>query len=227
MKFCFDKGTGEDYDLWTDVNAQLLDDLRQIAAGKVNENELAVYLRALCEHLTERETNTVGPDEGEGSCNAERGLFLQFADPDFLTPDDRVDFIYRPTYIAASVMMTAFYRFRSFRTPEFTGILRGVLNAAMERDFTGAGYLRIPGLLDALEIFAEGDSYRFIREYGEAYREFARKLSEAVAFLNDRICTGEIRNPWLDDDYIDRGIRVRDRIDSSLGNNGGSRGSKQ
>ena len=57
----------------------------------------------------------------------------------------------------------------------------------------------------------------FIGEYPEIAPEFARKLSGAVTFLNDRICTGETKNPWLDDDYIDRGLKVRDKINRSLG----------
>ena len=216
MTFRFEKGTGKDYDLWTEGNAQLIDDLREIGAGNVPENELAVYIGALCEQLTER--NTGGTDAGEEGAEAERGLFLQFADPESLTPDDMVDYVYRPTYIAAAILMTAYYRFDTFRTPEYAGILRRVLSAAVEREFTGAGYLRIPGLLDTLEIFSEGDTFRFIRKYAGVNPGFTRKLSDAVTYLCDRICTGEIRNPWLDDDYIDRGLRVRDKINRSLGN---------
>ena len=215
MTFRFEKGTGKDYDLWNDGNAQLLGDLREIGAGNVPEKELEAYIKALCGLLTER--NTGGADAGGEGAESERGLFLQFADPESLTPDDMVDYVYRPTYIAAAILMTAYYRFDTFRTPAYAGILRRVLSAAVEREFTGAGYLRIPGLLDSLEIFAEGDSYKFIAEYSEVAPEFARKLSGAVTFLNDRICTGETKNPWLDDDYIDRGLKVRDKINRSLG----------
>ena len=218
MTFRFEKGTGKDYDLWTDVNAQLIDDLREIGAGNVPENELAVYIGSLCEQLTDRRTDTGGTENGGKSFQAERGLFLQFADPESLTPDDKVDYIYKPTYIAAAILMTAYYRFSAFRTPEYAGILNRVLSAAVEREFTGAGYLRIPGLLDTLEIFSEGDTFRFIRKYAGVNPGFTRKLSDAVTYLCDRICTGEIRNPWLDDDYIDRGLRVRDKINRSLGN---------
>ena len=218
MTFRFEKGTGKDYDLWNDGNAQLLGDLREIGAGNVPENELAVYIGALCEQLTDRRTDTGGTENGGESFQAERGLFLQFADPESLTPDDKVDYIYKPTYIAAAILMTAYYRFSAFRTPEYAGILNRVLSAAVEREFTGAGYLRIPGLLDTLEIFSEGDTFRFIRKYAGVNPGFTRKLSDAVTYLCDRICTGEIRNPWLDDDYIDRGLRVRDKINRSLGN---------
>lgn len=218
MTFRFEKGTGKDYDLWTEGNAQLIDDLREIGAGNVPENELAVYIGALCEQLTDRRTDTGGTENGGESFQAERGLFLQFADPESLTPDDKVDYIYKPTYIAAAILMTAYYRFSAFRTPEYAGILNRVLSAAVEREFTGAGYLRIPGLLDTLEIFSEGDTFRFIRKYAGVNPGFTRKLSDAVTYLCDRICTGEIRNPWLDDDYIDRGLRVRDKINRSLGN---------
>ena len=217
MTFRFEKGTGKDYDLWTEGNAQLIDDLREIGAGNVPENELAVYIGALCEQLTDR-TDAGGTENGGESFQAERGLFLQFADPESLTPDDKVDYIYKPTYIAAAILMTAYYRFSAFRTPEYAGILNRVLSAAVEREFTGAGYLRIPGLLDTLEIFSEGDTFRFIRKYAGVNPGFTRKLSDAVTYLCDRICTGEIRNPWLDDDYIDRGLRVRDKINRSLGN---------
>ena len=169
-------------------------------------------------HRPVQQQYTGGTENGGESFQAERGLFLQFADPESLTPDDKVDYIYKPTYIAAAILMTAYYRFDTFRTPEYAGILNRVLSAAVEREFTGAGYLRIPGLLDTLEIFSEGDTFRFIRKYAGVNPGFTRKLSDAVTYLCDRICTGEIRNPWLDDDYIDRGLRVRDKINRSLGN---------
>ena len=200
MAFEFETGTGEDFELWEDTGARLLDDLREIAAGKMPESELEEYLQSLCGQLTE-----AGSTYGTA-------LYLQFTEPDSLTPDDTVDFVYRPTYIAAAILMTAYYRFESFRTPAYAGILCGVLNAAMEREFTGAGYLRIPGLIDTLEIFAEGDTYKFIRKYPDVNPLFAEKLDEAVTILNDKICTGKIRNPWLDDDYVERGLEVRAKI---------------
>ena len=54
MTFRFEKGTGKDYDLWTEGNAQLIDDLREIGAGNVPENELAVYIGANSLRIEER-----------------------------------------------------------------------------------------------------------------------------------------------------------------------------
>ncbi|MDR9824165.1 hypothetical protein RCJ22_00925, partial [Vibrio sp. FNV 38] len=88
MTFRFEKGTGKDYDLWTDVNAQLLDDLKEIGAGNVPESELGDYLRVLCEQLAERKLDTGGTGSLGDSDRTERGLFLQFIDPESLTPDD-------------------------------------------------------------------------------------------------------------------------------------------
>ena len=97
-----------------------------------------------------------------------------YDNPASMPADARVDFVYILTYIAATVMMTAACRYRSIRNDnKFRKTLCAFLNAAIGRDFKGAGYEDYTGLLDTLRIFAVGDTVRFIEEYPEINEAFA------------------------------------------------------
>lgn len=127
--------------------------------------------------------------------------------------DARVDFVYVPTYIAATMMMTAMCRYENIRSDEnFKSILHKVLNAAIGRNFLGAGYDNEEGLMDTLEIFAAGDTFKFIKQFPELNRKFTRQLVQAVTFLETSICTGRVVNSWSGKPYIERENRVMDMI---------------
>lgn len=140
-------------------------------------------------------------------------LFLMYDNPSGMDSDARVDFVYTPTYIAATIMMTAACRYPFIREDEqFRNTLRAVLNASMGRDFMGAGYDDYSGLLDTLHIFATGDTVRFIEEYPEINEAFALKVRSAVTFVQTDICSGKVTDSWSGMDYSERGKQVLEML---------------
>lgn len=199
MKFEFKKGYGVDISVWSKTNKKLEQDLMELVKTDVPETEVTAYLEDMFQVLECIEN---------GKCD--EMLFLMYDAPNTMPADARVDFVYRPTYLAATIMMTAYCRYNNLRTDKtFTTILRKVLNACLGRGFLGAGYESTEGLLDTLHIFAEGDTMRFIENYSEVNEKFSKKLLEAITHLETEICTGKVKNAWTGEDmYSKRGNEI-------------------
>lgn len=206
MKFDFNKGNSADINTWVKSNEKLEQNLLELAGGEVSESEVITYLGALCESLEVIENGKLG-----------EMLFLKYDDPNTMPPDARVDFVYRPTYLAATIMMTAYCRYSVFRKDIlFTGILKKVLNATLGRGFAGAYYESIEGLMDTLQIFAEGDVIRFIESYPDVNACFTRQLNETITYLETKICTGKVIDAWArKDTYSERGKEIMSMFQNS------------
>ena len=62
-------------------------------------------------------------------------LFLMIDDPSSICADERVQFVYIPTYLAATIMMTAVNRYESIaRNGKFLYALKSILDAILGRD---------------------------------------------------------------------------------------------
>ena len=81
---------------WYRINVKLENDLRKLATGQVAEEEVKEYIANM-----ERELRPIE----NGRC--QEMLFLMYDNPASMPADARVDFVYIPTYIAATMMMTA------------------------------------------------------------------------------------------------------------------------
>lgn len=203
MKFEFNKGNGVDIDTWMESNFKLEQDLLELARGNVKEQEVLTYLTALCGSLEVIENGKLG-----------EMLFLKYDEPNTMPADARVDFVYRPTYLAATIMMTAYCRYDAVRTDKvFVDTLRKVLNATLGRGFAGAGYESTEGLLDTLYIFAEGSAVHFIEVYPEINEHFTKQLNEAITYLQTQICAGKVINAWAGKDtYSKRGKEIMEML---------------
>ena len=198
MKFEFEFEKKVDIGVWSAIIYKLEQDLKEFANGNVKEEDAVVYVKDLCATLEKI---------GNGICH--EMLFLRFDDPATMPADARVGFVYRPTYIAATIMMTAFCTYESIRCDnKIKEVLHKVLNATMGRNFLGAGYDDILGLLDTLQTFFEGSTVLFVEQYPEINEEFAAKIAESITFLETSICTGEIKDAWGPCDYSERGKQI-------------------
>lgn len=148
MKFQFVAPDSVDFSEWGKCSKRLEEALMELSAETPSEENVRIYLSELVHALRPIQTHS------------EPMLFLMYDDPAAMPSDARVDFVYRPTYLAAAILMTAMHRFpalwedTSLRKPAYA-----VLTAAMGRNFMGSGYEEIDGFLDTLEIFATGDSF--------------------------------------------------------------------
>lgn len=119
--------------------------------------------------------------------------FIGLADPASMPSDARVDFFYRPTYIATAFMMKAVLLYPSLMNEatfldselDFTvETVKETLAACMlgctGRGFDGAGILR---LADCMRIFQEAGADEFLEKYPDMCPEFAELYNEKKIFL--------------------------------------------
>jgi hypothetical protein len=198
MKFEFTTTSTPNTTVWYESNARLEQNLKELVNGTVSEDEVRTYCLDMFNSL-----RTVNNE------NCKEMLFLMYDEPASMPADARVEYVYRPTYLAATIMMTAMNRFISLaKDNTFRNRLNAILEAATARKFRGAGYNEYVGFMDALEIFATGDTVEFIRKYPDINEHFVSEINDALGLLEKEICTGKIRNMWSGDDYIDRGKKV-------------------
>ena len=206
MKFEFKKGYEVGISVWNKTNEKMEQDLLELVKTDVPEAEVAAYLQDMFQTLECIEN---------GKCD--EMLFLMYDAPNTMPADARVDFVYRPTYLAATIMMTAYCRYNNLRSEKnFTTILSKVLNACLGRGFVGAGYESTSGLLDTLHVFAKGDTMRFIENYAEVNEKFVEQLNKAITHLETEICSGKVKNSWTGEDtYSKRGKEILAMIQNS------------
>lgn len=207
MKFEFITTNAVDTDAWNACTEKLEKDLHELVGGKISEEEAATYLLDMI-----RELRPVQRMELHAADKSEDGngmLFLMYDDPASMPADARVEYVYKPTYIAATILMTALNRYSSIASDAMIqNVTRDVLNAALGRNFVGAGYDEYVGLIDTLRIFMQGDTAAFLKKYRNVNEVFACRLEETFSFLETEICTGKIKDAWSGKDYSEKGKEV-------------------
>lgn len=195
MKFEFTTTATVNTEVCTKSNEKLAQDLRELTTNAIPEEELNAYLKDMIHALK--------PINNE-QCNGM--LFLMYDEPSSMPADARVEFVYKPTYIAATIMMTAMNRYDSIaKNDVFRKTVSAVLEATLGRSFWGSGYDEYTGFMEALNIFAAGDTLEFIEKYPEVNERFVSEFKKALGFLENKICTGVIKDAWSGDDYTERG----------------------
>ena len=124
--------------------------------------------------------------------------FFGLAAPESMPSDARVDFFYRPTYIATAFMMKAVLMYPSlmnettfldseldFTVDTVKQTLASCMLACTGRGFDGAGVLR---LKNCVKIFDDAGADEFLEKYPEICPEFTKLYRERKAFVN----SGEI-----------------------------------
>lgn len=198
MKFNFVANTKVDISRWNKCTNKLEQDLKALASSHIPEDVVTKYLEDMSQALSR-----VDNEQCEGM------LFLMYAPPSSMPADARVDFVYKPTYIAATIFMTAINRYKNIAANEAIRKTAGeVLEASLGRNFLGAGYNEIDGLLDTLKIFAMGDTAEFVKNHTEINNFFAIRFEETIAFLETEICSGKIKDVWSGEDYSAQGRHV-------------------
>lgn len=180
MKYTINRGSEVNTRLWRQMNERFKNDLDEIVLGNVSEKDVLAYI-----------TEMVADMKGIGEINGL--LFWAYDRPGTMPSDARVDFVYEPTYIAATILITAYCRYESVRNnEELTEAFGKVLGASMGRSMAGHGYDAEEGFVYAMSIFAKGDTMTFINEYQEVNPNFCKFIKEyALPHLQD-ICSGNV-----------------------------------
>lgn len=192
MKLTFNANGTANTTVWLKNNEVLKEQLKSLAAGEVSEREAFDYISYIGEHLTKIKTT--------------KGIaqFLAYDSPEIMPSDARIDFVYTPTYIVATFMMTAMVRFESIRNHNpYRDMLKEVLTATIGKDFLASGYDRFDGLIETFEIFAIGDTIAFINEYPQLNVAFTKQFNTAIEFIKSDLCTGKSKNTFSGEDFTE------------------------
>lgn len=203
MKFTFEKTSDSRTRDWEKTTRKLMEDLENIARHDedITSEEAVAYatdaLNAVEEFINRR---------------GDRFLFLMYAAPDTMPGDCRTEYVYKPTYIICTTLMTLANRYDEiWDIPEFKEKMSTLLASSTGRKFLGSGYDEYDGLLETLRIFATGDTLEFIQNNPEMSSEFTVQLFEALEFLKDGLCTGKAKHAW-GGDYSQKANAVREML---------------
>lgn len=155
-------------------------DLHLLKTQKHDEWSIYTYFYSLTRHAQPLERNPAM-------------RFFGLAAPESMPSDARVDYVYRPTYIATAFMMKSVLLYPSlmneatFLSSElgFTvGTVKETLSACMlactGREFDGAGVL---WLKDCVKLFSNAGADEFLKQYPELCPEFTELYRERKAFV--------------------------------------------
>ena len=119
--------------------------------------------------------------------------FFGMAAPESMPSDARVDFFYRPTYIATAFMMKAVLLYPSlmneatfldseldFTVDTVKETLAACMLACTGREFDGAGVLR---MADCVKIFREAGADEFLEKYPDLCPEFTKLYQDKKVFV--------------------------------------------
>lgn len=140
--------------------------------------------------------------------------FWGFDEPKKMPSDARIDYFYRPTYLATAFLMKAVLLYPELldenelcweKGKECAETINRVLPMALDgctgRGFQGHGHDSADGLLDAMEIFIKAGATEFVNKYPEMSLRFTKLYNEAMAFIQERVAEGEWCNGWGESYY--------------------------
>jgi len=173
------------------IVGKLAYDLHQLENDKHDEWSVYAYFSALA--------NLVKPLEKNPSMS-----FLGLSDPASMPSDARVDYFYRPTYLATAFMIKAVLLYPSlmnkaafldseldFSVEDVRQVLAACMLGCTARDFEGAGVLPLRA---CIQIFEDAGTDEFLKKYPEVCPEFAQLYCEKKAFVQSGAVN--IREAW-------------------------------
>ena len=155
-------------------------DLHRLETEQHDEWSVYTYFYALSCHATPLEKNPAMS-------------FIGLAAPESMPSDARVDYFYRPTYIAAAFMIKAVLMYPSlmneatfldseldFTVDTVKRTLAAYLLGCTGRGFDGAGVLPLKA---CVKIFEDAGADEFVAKYPELCPEFTKLYQEKKAFV--------------------------------------------
>lgn len=188
MRKTFYRPTEINHDEYGRITRSLEEDLSMIVEGAECPEETLGYARNLVGHARTDDKNT-------------SMAYWGYLEPAELPADARVDYLYRPTYLAVCILANVLMRLpsRAVKIEGFYEVLRKGLNAATGRRFEGAGYESVSGLIDTLSLFAKGKMFSFAEAYPEVSESFTDMLLQSEAYIATKLQDGRFQCGWGED----------------------------
>ena len=164
--------------------------LTKVSSGTVENNEAERIVSDVLSHCREVR-------EGSGM------LFYVLEDPHDMPADARVDFLYRPTYLAAAILISMEGSRPGLLSGPYAESFQGLLRACTGRNLRGHGYEAEAGLVDSLGILLRAPLKAFLAQHSSAHPEFAACVATAIEELR-AICGGTRQPAWGKDEALVR-----------------------
>ena len=173
---------------------RVMNDMKQVLntlkTGTVSKEEISQYLREL---LPQAEPFEAKPEM----------YFFGFADPRSMPSDSRVEYFYKPTYLAAAILIQASTLYPEILTDgSLQGMepyMKGCLTGCTGRDFAGSGYESFRGLLETLNLFYDAGLGKFLKEHKNLCPVFTQKVIEIIQDLQLAYMAGPVIQDWETD----------------------------
>ena len=152
--------------------------------------------------------------------------FWGMAEPNTMPSDARVDFFYRPTYIATAFLMQAILKHPELMDPHTTvrgfgaedvkklsEVLPKAMKGCMGREFGGSGYDFLKGQLETMELFAKSGVMDYVKKYPDTCPEFTELFNHTLETFREDLATGRTKGPWGTDyrEVYKRILQIADR----------------
>ena len=167
---------------YENIVGKLQYDLHLLETEQTDEWNVYTYIYSLSQLIKPLETNS-------------NMKFLGLDNPQTMPSDARVDYFYRPTYIATAYVMKAVLLYPSlldkktfldseleFTVDSVKEILASLMLASTGRKFNGAGVLK---LSDCVSIFEKAGAAEFLDKYPDICPEFTNLFFDAKRFVEN------------------------------------------
>lgn len=191
MKCTFYRPTNVSINEFENIIGKLSYDLHLLETKQHDEWNIYSYFYSLSRHAAPLKKNPAMS-------------FFGMAAPESMPSDARVDFFYRPTYIATAFMMKAVLMYPSlmneatfldsdldFTVDTVKQTLAACMLACTGRGFDGAGVL---SLKDCIKLFSEAGADAFLEKYPELCPEFTVLYREKKTFVESGHI--DLREAW-------------------------------
>ncbi len=165
--------------------------LTKVSSGTVENNEAERIVSDVLSHCRE-------------VCEDIDMFFYVVEDPHDMPADARVDFLYRPTYLAAAILISMEVSRPGLLSDPYAESFQGLLRACTGRNLMGHGYEAENGLVDSLGILLRSPLKAFLAQHSADHPEFAECVANAIEKLR-AICGGTRQPAWgKDEDLVRR-----------------------
>ena len=127
--------------------------------------------------------------------------------------DNRVVYLYIPTYLACGIMIYATLKYPALMNGKtIRETFRRGLNGCTGRNFSGHGYDSIVGFLDAMDIFSQARVMDFIKAFPELAPEFNKAILKAVEQLEYGLRENKFEKDYFHGSMTDRAALIMQRL---------------
>lgn len=201
---------------WKNIMGKMLYDLSLLGREDIDDYSLTHYAITLARNAKPLEKR---PDMS----------FFGFDEPGNMPSDCRVEYFYKPSYIATMFLMKAVLLDQMLleeripplgsndttSAPMFRDVLQSCMLGCTGRGFAGAGFDDIDGLAETMLLFSGNGASVFLAKHGNLCPEFTELYNNKIEFLRAAVEKGSLKGDW-GDDHTNAAQRVLENHEKSI-----------